>query len=496
MRVVAGEPTRELKHAALRTRDVVFLVLAAVSPIGAVAAPMSLGIALGNGRGMPGTYLVTGAVLICFATGYAAMSRHLTNAGAFYAYIARGLGRPAGLAAAFVALLAYSAIFWSVAGALGYYARSAFHQRLGLDWPWWAWSLMAIAAVAVLGRRQVNLSAALLGFALLVELCVIGYLDARIIVQRGLAAFSWRSFDPATVFASPGVLGIGGVGIAFACAFNSFLGFEATAVFGEESRRPERSVPRATYTAVCVIGLFYAVTSWVILGGYPAADLTSAVTGPDPSHPDPGAFLFVTNLHFVGALGTNIMQWLVVSSLFAALLALHNAVSRYYFALGRDGVLPSALARSHPRFRSPHVASGVQVTIGAGVVAVFALTHADPLLRLATTTGGLGTLGVVVLQAGVALAVVVYFRRRRERRWPTTLVLPALGGLGLAAAAGLIVHDYGTFAGARSVLFSRAYWLLVAVAAAGAGYAGWLRRRRRDVYEHVGETPVWTRADR
>ena len=87
------------------TWDIVFFVLAGVSPIGAMVAIFGLSVALGNGAGVPGTYAIACLVLALFAVGYVRMSRRITNVGGFYTYARLGLGRRAGGATAYVALV-------------------------------------------------------------------------------------------------------------------------------------------------------------------------------------------------------------------------------------------------------------------------------------------------------------------------------------------------------------------------------------------------------
>ncbi|HWL86073.1 MAG TPA: APC family permease, partial [Polyangiaceae bacterium] len=254
------------------------------------------------------------------------------------------------------------------------------------------------------------------------------------------------------------------------------IGFEATAIFSEEAKDPERTVPRATYAAVCAIGIFYALTAWVLVGAY-GADQVHAVAAKDP-----GLFVFNAMRTFVGEPAVAILALLLITSLFAALLATHGATARYFFALGREGLLPRALGRTHPKWRSPHIASGAQIAVTAVVVLPFAITNADPLLTLTTSTGGLGTLGIIALQGATAFSVVAYFRQRRDRRWLITLIAPAIGGIGLAVALVLIVRNYATLTGSRSPIINELPWLLVISAVAGFGYAAWLRRARPDVY--------------
>lgn len=303
-------------------------------------------------------------------------------------------------------------------------------------------------------------------------------LDVAILVERGASAFSLSVFAPATVFS-------GAVGIALVFAFNSFIGFEATAIFGEEARDPARTVPRATYAAVIIIAIFYALTSWALVSAY-GPDQVQAVAAADP-----GNFLFATNLTFVGQAATDVMALLVVTSLFAALLATHNATSRYFFALGRERLLPAVLGRTHPTLKAPYVASGLQVAILVVVVGGFALAGGDPLLSLGAALGGLGTLGLIVLQAAAAFAVVGFFLRRSDRRWLSTIVAPLVGGIGLVGASVFVIVGYPLLSGSETGLVNQLPWLLALAAAIGVGYALWLRSRRPEVYAAMGGTPEW-----
>jgi amino acid transporter len=463
-----------LEQGALSTAAIVFLVLAAVTPMAAVVGVVPLGVLLGDGAGFPGAYVIAGAVLLLFAVGYAAMSHEVTNAGAFYAYVARGIGRPAGAAAAGVAVIAYNAIMISVVGGFGYFAHAIIADELGITLPWEAWVAILLAVVAVLGNRHVDISAKVLGVALVCEMLILLILDVAILADRGLSAFSLHSFAPSTVFS-------GAPGVALLYAFYTFIGFEATALFGEEARDAKRSIPRATFIAVAVIAVFYTLTSWALVAGYGSSGVAAAAAK------DPGNFVFAASSRFVGAASTHAMHLLIVTSLFAAVLALHNATSRYLFALGREGLLARALGRTHPRHRSPYIASRAQIAIAAVVVAGFAIGGADPYLLLGTSMGGLGTLGIVALQAAAAAAVIGYFRRRRDPRIWTTVIAPFAGAAGLVTACVLIVHNYSALTGRHSGIVNQLPWLLLAAAVAGVAYAVWLRSARPEVYAAIGE---------
>jgi amino acid transporter len=469
-----GAAPDRLGRNALSTAGIVFLVLAAVTPMAAVVGVVPLGVLLGDGAGFPGAYVIAGVVLLLFAVGFAAMSHHVTNAGAFYAYIARGVGRPAGASAAGVAVVAYNAIMISVAGGFGYFAHTIIADELGITLPWEAWVAILLAVVAALGYRQVDISAKVLGVALVCEMLILLVLDVAILADRGFSAVSLHSFAPGTVFS-------GATGVALLYAFYTFIGFEATALFGEEARDAKRSIPRATFIAVGVIAVFYTLTSWALVAGYGVHGVQAAAAK------DPGNFVFAASSRFVGAASTHAMHLLIVTSLFAAVLALHNATSRYLFALGREGLLGRALGRTHPRHRSPYVASRVQIAIAAVVIAGFAIGGADPYLTLSTSMAGLGTLGIVALQAAAAVAVVGYFRRRRDPRIWTTVIAPLAGAAGLVTACVLIVHNYSALTGKKSGAVNQLPWLLLAAAVAGLAYALWLRGARPQVYAGIGD---------
>ncbi|WP_299488029.1 hypothetical protein [uncultured Gordonia sp.] len=81
----------DLGSGTLSTKDIVFFVLAGVAPMGVVVGILSLSIALGNGPGVPGTYLIAGAVLALFAIGYVRMSQRVTSTGGFYTFAKEGL---------------------------------------------------------------------------------------------------------------------------------------------------------------------------------------------------------------------------------------------------------------------------------------------------------------------------------------------------------------------------------------------------------------------
>ncbi|HEY8581793.1 MAG TPA: APC family permease, partial [Capillimicrobium sp.] len=282
------EPTG-LKRNALGAPSIVFLVMAAVAPLTATVVVVPLAIALGNGGGVPGAFVFASVVLLLFAIGYVQMSRHVVNAGAFYAYVTRAMGRLPGLVTAFIALVGYNTFVIGAVATTGFFTNLVFDNVLGIDLPWQAWAAVAVVFTFLLGRREVHLNARVLGVALLLEAAILLALDVSILVQEG---FDLSAFSPDTVTAD-------GLGLGLLFAFTCFLGFEATAIFGEEARDPRRTVARATWAAISVIGLFYALTTLALVSAVGVTD-AGAVAGEDP-----GGFVFAISAEYLGTFLTD-----------------------------------------------------------------------------------------------------------------------------------------------------------------------------------------------
>lgn len=429
---------------------IVFFVVAAAAPLVGMTGAVPVAIVLGNGAAVPGTYLVAGLVLLAFSVGYAAMSHRVTNTGAFFAYVGRGLGIVPGVGSAFVSLLAYIAIQLAVFGFFGAVAAAQFDAELGIDLSWWVWTLIAWAVVLVLSVLQVDLGAKLLGVLMLLEVASLTLLAVVILFQGGGPdGLSFAdSFSPSKIFEG-GFSGSAGIALAF--AFASYIGFEATAIYAEETKDPKRNVPIATYAAVSLIAILFAITSWAVVSGVGTDNVVeevamrSSIEGVPLA--DPSAVLYSVADQYVGSWLSELMSWLVLSSLFAGLLAFQNSAARYFFSMGRAGVLPRVLDRVNGR-GAPVLGSVATSVITLAVIVLFVVTDKDPVLNLFNWFSGLAVLAIVLVEVLVSIAVISYFRQTGDdkRVW-NTLVAPVIAIVGLVGAAYLIMARFGLLAG-------------------------------------------------
>ncbi|MET9866849.1 amino acid permease, partial [Streptomyces sp. NPDC006386] len=128
---------RALRADRLGTGGLLLSVLAATAPLMVVAGVMPTTFAVMGIVGQPLLFVVLGVVLVLFSVGYAEMSRHVHNAGAFYAYISRGLGGTAGAGAALVALVAYNALQIGIYGIFGFEVSGLLATHADVEIAWW-----------------------------------------------------------------------------------------------------------------------------------------------------------------------------------------------------------------------------------------------------------------------------------------------------------------------------------------------------------------------
>ncbi|CAM5567210.1 hypothetical protein SVIOM342S_05979 [Streptomyces violaceorubidus] len=154
--------------------------------------------------GQPLLFVLLGEVLILFSLGYAEMSRHVHNAGAFYAYISRGLGGTAGAGAALVALVAYNALQVGIYGIFGFEVSGLLSTYADIDVAWWIPALLAVLAVGALGWLKIDVNARVLGVLLLIEVALVVAFDIAAAADPGAQGLSLHAFNPDDPRPAPG----------------------------------------------------------------------------------------------------------------------------------------------------------------------------------------------------------------------------------------------------------------------------------------------------
>jgi amino acid transporter len=472
-----GAVSKALAKDRLGVPAVLFFVLAGVAPLTVAAGVIPTAYATTGLTGIPAAFVVIAVILAVFAAGYVAMARHIVHAGAFYAFITRGLGRVTGVAAALVALVAYTLLQVGLYGAFGPAAASEAAAHLHWHQPWWVWALGAWAVVTGLGLLRVDITGRVLGVLLTIEVVVIIAETVAGLAHPAGGHLSFATLSPTSLnsagFATFGVLAV--------VAVLGFVGFEQAPVLGEEARHPRRTIPAATFTALAVIAVVYAGAAWAM-----AAHTGTSHLAATAGQQGPGLLFGLGS----GALAQT-AQLLFLTSLFAAALAFHNCCWRYMFALGREGVLPAALGRTAAN-NVPRAASLTQSATGLIVITAYALAGWDPMTQLFFWLGTTGGFGVLLLLAVTSFAVLRFFDLdpRGEGAW-VRLTAPTLATLALAGIVVLAVWHYNLLLGVApgsvaSWAFPAGY---AAVAVIGIGWALVLRARRPQTFAAIGLGP-------
>ena len=474
---------------------VLFLCVTGAAPISAMLFNTPISVGYGNGVGTPAGFMFATVILTIFSVGYVAMARKVTAAGGFYSFISHGLGRELGMAAGLAMVVAYSVFEASLCGGFAYFACAKLEQY-GYTVSWYWPALFMVALIGVLAFFDVKISARVLGVALIGEVLVLTLFDILVFGQGG-ENVQMAALNPVNAFKNlPGgslggtdiAAGAWAVGVFF--AFWSWVGFEMAPNYGEESRDPKRIVPRAMYVSVVGLGIFYTITSWAALSGY-ASTAAAAVQ----AQTDPAGFFLIPAQQFGNELLRSFMSYLIITGAFACGMAFHNTTARYFYSLGREKVLPSALGRTHVRYRSPHIASTTQSVICALIVLAFAVfadgagddTTTIAYVQLYGLMAFMGVVLILFIQALVSVAIWNYFRTHHpseHKLWNHTIA-PAISVIAQLAVLAVAI-DKIDFLGAG---YTYAWYLVaidVIVFVGGIGYAMYLKSSNRAKYETIG----------
>lgn len=510
----ASHDSSRLKVGAIGLIGVLFMALANAAPVTAMSGNVPIAIGFGDGVGIPGAFLFATIILTLFSIGFVAMARHVTTTGAFFGFISQGLGQAWGMASGFVATMAYIVFEGSIIGILAYFANATVNSWFHTDVNWFILGLIGIAVIAVLGYYDINIAAVVLGVFLVCEVLLLGALSLSILFHGGgHDGLVGSVLNPIQGFSSLGAggtapghsgsFGLKGAGgaalpagtaaIGLFFAFWSWVGFETTAVYGEESRNPKKIVPRATLIAVIGLGLFYTFVSWMVISGNGLSESISLSTSSNPLNLFEGIFRT-----YLGEWAVRVFEFLTVTGSFACAMAFHNAASRYIYAFGRETPsLRRSIGATHAHHGSPHIASVVQsvitlvITIAFFVVKGSSVTNAAYIYQYGILAV-MGTMGVLVVQAVTSVAVIWYFHVKKVHpgNMITTGVIPALGAIGMIYVVYLLYSnlDFAGGAAAGSPLFKAIPYIVLITFLAGLGIALLVRFRNPAQYQAIGRT--------
>ncbi|MBE7191115.1 APC family permease [Gordonia polyisoprenivorans] len=457
----------------LGATSLVLSVLAFSAPIVTVSGYIAFAIGF-VGQQAPLAWVIATIGLTIFAIGYTTMTRHIRRPGAFYAYISVGLGKTLGVGGAYLASISYMLITVGIYTFSGVSISAAVEHMDGPSIPWWVCTAAGWIVITVLGHFQIELSARVLGTVMVLEVILVAVFNVFVLAKGGAQGLSAEPLNPTKFFN-------GGTGLALLFAFGNFIGFEATALYRDEVRDPRRTIPRATYAAVFLIGGFYAISAYSLITAYGSA-------APGRATDDPTSMFDGAMATYVSSSLATITLVLVATSALASVLSTHNVVARYLQNLGADHAAPTYLAGVHPVHKSPYRASAATSGI-VGVLLILAALFVSDETKVIGAGSGIGTAGVLTLMALVSFSVYRYFARvgrpADETAW-RVVIAPLIAFVILSAVVIFAIVRFDLLVGGEPGQNLWMLLILVVFLLAGCGVALHMKRNRPELFARLG----------
>ena len=404
----------------LKVADAAAFSVGLIGPVG-VMALLGAGAASMLGGGATWAFIFALVAVALVAFGFVKLSRHIAHTGSVYATVGLTLGPRAGFIAGWSLLLGYVTIGAGSGIEIGLFVTQLF-KDLGIAFePDWIWiTIVALALVVILGRREVHTITRLLLFAELIGAVLVVILDIVIFVRVGAGnapsgqTFSWK------FLALPSGTDISVIAGAAVFGFLAFAGFEGAATLGEETSNPKRDIPRAIKIAIVVVGVFYLITIVAQSLGYglDAAGIKKFGASSAPYGDLAGAF--------VGQWLADLLTLAAIFSLFAIFVGTMAGASRVLFALARDSGTQTPLTRVS-KHGSPTVALTTVAVLAFLVILIERLTKAAVLDATfwALTIGTIALLIAYVLATLGAIRFLFFGKVASTPKWQ--IVVPILG---------------------------------------------------------------------
>lgn len=461
-----------LAKGSLRTWDAVAISISVLSP-GMAMQLNTGGVAAAAGGSTPLAFLLGGVA--CLTLGYVVIgfTRRMAAAGYAYTYVSRSLGQRPGFLAGWLYFFGMACFVPMTMAGVGYLLA----DLLGINAHWWfPFFLVGMALLVVLSIVKISLTTKLqllLGAFTVLVLVVVD------LIVTGKGGAHGQSLAPFTFGHTVGG-GFHGVFYGLIFGVTSFIGFETAADFGEETANPRRAVPIAVFAAVTFAIVFYVWTTYATTIGYGVTAL-----GKDPTPWVNGGVAGVAQ-QFGGTLLAKLVEIGAMLSAFVVCVACATASSRTLFAMGREGVVPSWFARTHPKYKTPVNATMVVAALATVFAAILGFGYGDAKLGGQAFTvyyffATIGTLAIVLVYIALCLGGISFFRKTSTRFNPVLHVLVPLVGAVIFGAAW-----YGSvYPAPTSVLKATPYiaaaWLVI-----GIGVLVWLNSNRPESVDRIG----------
>src|SRR5918999_5745773 len=420
------------------------------------------------GAAMPLAMLLSFAAVFLVALGFSQLARRTASAGSVYAFVSNAINPRAGFMGMWLFIIGYAIFEAATYSIFAAFASEELDRIFGLSVPWVVPFFVIAGLVytlSVLGITQ-SVRGGLIFLAY--EIIIVTIMLVVVIFKGGAEGNTLSVFNPATGN------GLGGVFLGMIFGIMSFVGWKAAASLGEETRDPLTSIPRALLGAVAIIGTYYVLVTYAATIGFGPSNMNEFAGD--------AAWFDTLTREYLGSGWAPFVGIAALTGAIASAIGIHNSTVRLLYSLGREGILPRAIARVHPTRQTPWVAATLQAGFSVILGLIFGyLVFGDP----ATTYGyfgGLGTLAVLFVYIFINVSVFLYFYRKERENF--SVVRHAL--IPLVATAAVLLPIRGLIYPVPDPPYNLWPYLLGAWVLIGLVILFVLSRRRPELIEAMG----------
>jgi amino acid transporter len=424
----------------------------------------------------PWAYLFGGALLALQALNAAQLAKVFPSAGGWYTWIARALHPRAGFFAGVlfsvwlppVAVLTLSFLSTQV-------LEPSIKAEYGVTIFWWIWVLASLALVIYFAYQGIVLSEKALIITGSIEILIMVALAFTGLASPGPGGFSFAPLNPGNFGLATNLF----LGVVF--SIFAFSGWESTGPLAEESKNPKRNVPIGLVGSVIILMIYFVFVTWGYLVGI-GVDKVAGI-------PTASAFPVATLAERVWSGAWVFLLFALLNSAIAVSIACFNGGTRTWYAMGRSGVLPSALGKVNPARKTPVNSINLEVAVQVVAFLCVIIWGAEDVFF---TWANAITIGLVLMYILANIGVIKYYLTEGRSQFNVLLhvIIPVV-----ASAAGVVVVWKSYFSPFTST--GPVYWgllvfivvLLITIAALiylrVTGREDWMRKAQL-VFEQSG----------
>jgi amino acid transporter len=420
-----------------------------------------------SGNVAPAVWLVAGLLALLNATNYAMVSRQMPAAGSAFTWSWNLMRPKVGGWIGWIMLGYYLTVTLTLPLLFGLFFN-AFLNTLGASTGYGTWAagvILCSLLIAVPAYRNIEVGTRTAIGLLLFEASVVFALAVTILVVRGRqGVLTAAPLNPANATSSKDFF------LALVFGVFAYTGFDAVSTVAEETHTPRAKLPQATIAAVALVGIFWLFVTYALSFALPLKQVQAAIANNlTPVSPMAKA---------VWGSGQILVDITGMTAAAAVYLAAAMSTSRVMYAQGRDGILPKAFQKLHPRYRTPWNALHVVIAlaIGGTLIGAAAVGIYNFFAWAASATMFFG----LIMYSATAVGSFLVHRRSGEGHWVTTVSIPVLA---------IVVNAYLFYKFYFNVLWNDGFALgqsitlaCVVFGVVGLAYVAILGRRRPEVF--------------